>query len=289
MNSNNGHHSAYTRYPVVAGMFYPAEPRVLREKILSFLAAARSSVNLPTPKAIIAPHAGYDYSGPIAGSAYACLQKAKHKITRVVILAPAHRYPFSGIALTMAGSYLTPLGAVKIDIAAVTALRDARFTGVQVLEQAYDEEHALEVQLPFLQVVLGDMCNDGKITTDFSIVPLVLGDAATEEVAVVLEKLWGGEETLVVVSSDLSHYEPYTDVHRIDAATAKIILALDYHHLEHEMACGAIPIRGLLSLARSKKLRAVQVDLRSSGDTAGDKGRVVGYGAFHFIEQNEGI
>ena len=256
------------RKPAVAGTFYPDDPIKLRKMVAEFLNQAKPSDILP--KAIIAPHAGYIYSGPIAGSAYATLKPARGKIHRVVLLGPSHRIPFRGLAATGAEQFATPLGNVPIDQKAIDAIRD--MPQVEVLDTAHGMEHSLEVQLPFLQEVLGK----------FSLVPLAVGDASREEVAEVLEKLWGGPETLLVISSDLSHYYDYRTAQKMDLATSKAIESLRPEDIDYEQACGRIPISGLLLAARKHGLRAHTIDLRNSGDTAGPRDEVVGYGAYVF-------
>jgi AmmeMemoRadiSam system protein B len=257
-------------YPAVAGMFYPASAKELRSMVEKFLRQAQAHADLPVPKAIIAPHAGYVYSGSVAASAYACLQQAKAKISRVVILAPAHRYPVNGIVATAFDYYATPLGNVPIDKALAENL--AAKSAVQIIEKAYSAEHSIEVHLPFLQVLLGD----------FSLVPLLVGQAQVTQVVDVLREIWGGEETLVVVSSDLSHYHDYAAAQILDRRTADAILALNPAAISDEQACGYAAMRGLLTLAAEKSLQATMVDLCNSGDTSGIKDTVVGYGAFHF-------
>jgi hypothetical protein len=258
------------RPPAVAGMFYPGDPTTLARDVDDALARARPVAG-PAPKALIAPHAGYVYSGPIAASAYAALGPVRDAIRRVVLLGPCHRVAVRGLALPSADAFDTPLGRVAVDRAAVAAL--AGLPQVVVSGAAHAQEHSLEVQLPFLQRVLHE----------FSIVPLAVGAATTDEVAEVLERLWGAAETLIVVSSDLSHYHRYDDAVRIDRATAGAIASLDAA-LDHEQACGATPIAGLLAVARRRGLAAELLDLRNSGDTAGDRRRVVGYAAFAFRE-----
>ncbi len=260
---------ATIRPPAVAGMFYPADPARLHQEIQAFLRGVPRSQAAP-PKAVIVPHAGYVYSGPVAATAYARLLPLAGRIRRVVLLGPAHRVPFVGIAAPQAEYFDTPLGRVHVDQQAIEALSDLPFVGRSDLPHA--PEHSLEVQLPFLQEVLGD----------FELVPLVVGDATPEQVAQVLERLWDGDETLIVVSSDLSHYLPYEQARRIDAVTSEAIADLRDEDIDHEQACGATPVRGLLRAARRHGLRAEIVDLRNSGDTAGPRDRVVGYGAYVF-------
>ncbi len=257
------------REPAVAGTFYPANPEELHAMIAGFLGEvveAREAV----PKAVIAPHAGYIYSGPVAASAYARLAPARETIRRVVLLGPSHRVPFRGLAVSSAEVFVTPLGSVAVDRAAVEEI--AAFPQVQVLDQAHALEHSLEVHLPFLQDVL----------SDFAVVPIVVGDSSPEEVAEVLDKLWGGEETLIVVSSDLSHYHDYASARKLDAATSRAIEQLDPNAIGYEDACGRNPVNGLLTVARRRGLHASTIDLRSSGDTAGPRDQVVGYGAYVF-------
>ena len=211
------------------------------------------------------------YSGPIAGSAYACIGAAAGRVRRVVLAGPAHRVYVRGVALPAAREFETPLGAVELDRAAIAVLR--KMPQIAVSEAAHAWEHSLEVHLPFLQTVLDK----------FTLVPLAVGRASAEEVAQVLDALWGGPETLIVVSSDLSHYLAYRDAQKTDRATAEAILALSAD-ISHEQACGATPVTGLALAAREHGLRPQLVDLRNSGDTAGDKAQVVGYGAFAFYE-----
>jgi AmmeMemoRadiSam system protein B len=264
---------SYVRAAAVAGMFYPKAPTALAAEVRAHLAGAeaRPGGHGNVPKAIIAPHAGYVYSGAIAGAAYARLASGRGTIRRVVLFGPAHRVPVRGLALPSVLAFATPLGTVDVDReAAAVALT---LSQVGETDAAHAFEHSLEVQLPFLQTVLGE----------FAIVPFVVGDATPEEVAAVIELLWGGPETLIVVSSDLSHYHRYAEAREIDRATADAILALS-ETLDHEQACGATPINGLLLTARRHGLRPELLDLRNSGDTAGDKSRVVGYASFAFTE-----
>ena len=260
------------RPAAVAGTFYPADAPALRGAVDRLLAAAAPATrNAPAVKALIVPHAGYVYSGPVAASAYAQLAPATVGIRRVVLLGPAHRVPFRGLALPGADQFATPLGNVAVDAAGAALAR--RLPQVADNPLAHASEHSLEVQLPFLQRVLGD----------FGLVPLVVGTATSESVAEVLDLLWGGPETLIVVSSDLSHYHPYREAQQIDSATASTILDLA-SRLDHEEACGATPVNGLLLAARQRGLVPSLLDLRNSGDTAGDRRQVVGYAAFGFSE-----
>jgi AmmeMemoRadiSam system protein B/AmmeMemoRadiSam system protein A len=256
------------RKAAVAGMFYPDDPRELAEEVAAHLDRTPEEPQAPGfPKALIVPHAGYVYSGPVAASAYDLLRPARGVVRRVVMLGPCHRVPVRGLALPRAQVFATPLGRIPLDAEGVRAIRGLP----QVVESAatHAEEHALEVQLPFLQKVLGE----------FSLVPLVVGDAEPEKVAEVLDRLWGGPETLVVISSDLSHYHSYDSAREIDRGTVQAIVDFD-PQLSHEQACGATPISGLLLAAKRKGLAPRLLDCRNSGDTAGDKRRVVGYASF---------
>ena len=254
------------REPAVAGSFYPAHRERLRAAVTDYL--AQVSGEGTAPKAIIAPHAGYVYSGPVAASAYAPFKTSASGIDRVVLLGPAHRVPVRGLAATGADGFRTPLGAVPVDTESVAAL--LALPQVTILDEAHAGEHSLEVQLPFLQLLL----------EDFRIVPLVVGRASSREVAEVLEHLWGGHETLIVVSSDLSHYLDYDYARERDGATARLIERLEPVGVDD--ACGQAAINGLLETARKSSLDCRVLDLRNSGDTAGGFDRVVGYGAFLF-------
>ncbi|HZR03603.1 MAG TPA: AmmeMemoRadiSam system protein B [Burkholderiales bacterium] len=262
------------RPAAVAGLFYPNDAQSLRDQVANLLRSAEAApglAKLPAapPKALIAPHAGYIYSGPIAAHAYGLIAPFAARIQRVVLLGPAHRVAVRGLALPEATHFQTPLGLVEIDAQAVTALRD--LPQVTTSRAAHALEHSLEVHLPFLQALL----------PQFRLIPLVVGDATAEEVAQVLERLWGGEETVIVASSDLSHYLPYVDAQKTDRNTATAILELR-STLDPHQACGAYPINGLLRAAARHRLRAHLIDLRNSGDTAGDRSHVVGYAAFAF-------
>lgn len=252
------------RQAVFAGTFYPADRDELESAVRSYLGPPQPLSSLP--KAIIAPHAGYRYSGPVAGSAYARLCGHEDTIKRVVLLGPAHRVAFSGLALSSRTAFATPLGEVELDVEAMSRIE--ALPRVRVLDEAHAEEHCLEVQLPFLQVVL----------TNFRLVPIVVGDADPGEVAGVLDALWNGSETLVVVSSDLSHYHNWSTARELDRKTASSIAAL--RPVGHYEACGRVPINGLLVAARRHSMQVRTLDLRNSGDTSGSRDRVVGYGAF---------
>jgi AmmeMemoRadiSam system protein B len=263
----------YTRPPAVAGFFYPASAAELQRDVQTFLAEARPITSTESaPKVLIAPHAGYVYSGPIAASAYARIAGAADSIERVVLLGPAHRVHVDGMALPAAGQFQTPLGNIDIDQGAVAAVQ--QLPQVVISDEAHAQEHSLEVHLPFLQQLLGS----------FKLVPFAVGSASPQQVAEVLELLWGGNETLIVISSDLSHYLPYPRACATDEFTAETILQLQ-PILDHHQACGATPINGLLLAAQARGLEPRLLDLRNSGDTAGDKSRVVGYASFAFHER----
>ncbi|NJD35243.1 MAG: AmmeMemoRadiSam system protein B [Betaproteobacteria bacterium] len=263
------------RPPAVAGMFYPGDPESLQDDLATCLASCLTVSPAPTPagllKAVIVPHAGYVYSGGTAGTAYALLAPLAGRIRRVVLLGPCHRVSVRGLAAPTVKAFATPLGSIPLDRAALDALAD--LPQVVASDAAHAQEHSLEVQLPFLQTVLGE----------FTLVPLAVGDAGADEVAEVIARLWGGPETLFVISSDLSHFHTYREAQRIDQATAEHILAL--HQLtSFDQACGALPINGLLAVARRRGLRIERVAQCNSGDTAGDKSRVVGYASFALYE-----
>ncbi len=258
------------RPSVVAGTFYPKERAQLNQMIDEFLAAANVLLD-HKPKAVIAPHAGYIYSGPIAGSAFATVAR-ENEIKRVVLGGPSHRVAFTGLALSGSAGFATPLGIVPVDREAGQKL--AALPQVRVFDAAHAHEHSLEVELPFLQKILGR----------FTLVPLVVGDATDTEVGQALDLLWGGPETLLVISSDLSHYHDYETANKLDRQTAAAIEHLRPADIGFEQACGRIPICGLLWAAQKRGMVAQILDLRNSGDTAGSRDRVVGYGAFAFLE-----
>lgn len=254
------------RTPAVAGLFYPADRRQLHAMLQGYIGAAKAAGT--PPKALIVPHAGYVYSGPIAATAYALLQPLRNSIRRVVLLGPSHRVAFRGLALSSAQSFSTPLGEMPLDLEAQVALAALPF--VHVMDQAHVLEHSLEVHLPFLQEVL----------EDFKLVPIVVGDAVPSQVAEAIDLLWGGDETLIVASSDLSHYHDYATARRMDRATSDAIESLHPEDIGFDDACGRLPVAGLLLAARRRGCIAKTVDLRNSGDTAGSKDSVVGYGAY---------
>jgi AmmeMemoRadiSam system protein B len=255
-------------------MFYPADAGQLAQEVQAFLDAA--PVQALHPKALIAPHAGYIYSGMVAASAYASLKNIAGRIRRVILLGPTHRVAVRGLALPDAGAFDTPLGRIRLDQDAMETV--AQLPQVVVNGAAHVQEHSLEVQLPFLQTVLGD----------FTLLPLAVGRATADEVAEVLDTVWGGDETLIVISSDLSHYLPYAAAQFVDGKTADDIIKLR-QPIEHEQACGGTPISGLLLAAREHHLKPHLLDLRNSGDTAGSRDSVVGYAAFAFTGEDDHV
>lgn len=267
------------RPAAVAGSFYPGHSQILADHIDQLLKNAASDTqhainsakrSIP-PKAIVVPHAGYIYSGQTAAIAYHKLAEWHDTIKRVILLGPVHRVPVRGLALPDVDAFTTPLGEVKLDKAAIASI--ANMQQIVASYPAHAQEHSLEVQLPFLQSVLDN----------FKLVPLAVGDATPEEVAEVMEALWGGAETVIVVSSDLSHFLPYSVANEVDKSTVKNILSLQ-GSLTHHQACGGTPVNGLILAAKKHHLHPTLLDLCNSGDTAGDKNRVVGYAAFAFTE-----
>jgi AmmeMemoRadiSam system protein B len=257
------------RRPAVAGSFYPAEPDRLRREVVELLADAETALKI-APKALIAPHAGYIYSGSSAATAFATLRDSAQTLARIVLIGPAHYVPIRGIALPTVDAFETPLGRVVVDHDALNKITGLPF--VSRNDAAHAPEHALEVELPFLQIVL----------PSFSLLPLIVGDATAHEVAQVLARLWSGPETLLVISSDLSHYHSYETARRLDAATAAAIENGDWASLGPGQACGYLPIAGLLIEANRRNLKARRLSLCNSGDTAGPRDQVVGYGAWIF-------
>jgi len=259
-----------TRPAAVAGLFYPANPDELHEQVSDFLSSASATGKVPL--ALIVPHAGYIYSGPIAASAYINLRPLRNKIQRVVLLGPSHRVAFHGLATSSASKFTTPLGDIKLDSHSTSQLN--QLPQVQVFDAAHAQEHSLEVQLPFLQEVLGE----------FELVPIVVGDATTSEVAEVIDLAWQDDSTLIVISSDLSHYHDYDSAQKIDRQTCSAIESLNPDAIDVDGACGRHPVKGLLTVAQQRGLKVQTLDLRNSGDTAGDRNQVVGYGAWSVIQ-----
>jgi MEMO1 family protein len=268
--------SLAVREAAVAGTFYPSDPATLRDMVDGMLSEVPPPpAGAPVPRAVIVPHAGFVYSGPTAAFAYARIAAGRDTITRVVLVGPTHRVPVLGVDLPGADSFRTPLGELPVP----EAWAEEHLAGVPsvcVFPDTHRWEHSVEVQLPFLQRVLGDI----------EIVPMLAGDASGDEVADVLDALWGGPETIVVISSDLSHYLLYNEARRVDAETIAQIESLD-GPLNHLQACGATPINGLLVLARRRGLVPTLLDARNSGDTTGDRSGVVGYCSFAFDEASD--
>jgi AmmeMemoRadiSam system protein B len=257
------------RRPSVAATFYPASAVEL-ESVVALLLADVALGACRVPKAIVAPHAGYAYSGAVAASAYARVRRGRGRIERVVVVGPAHYMPVDGLATAGFDSFTTPLGELDLDAGGI-AVAEALACCARC-DMAHVLEHSVEVHLPFLIATLGKP----------TIIPLVVGTADDEDVARVLDALWGGEETLIVVSSDLSHDLPYEAAHERDAETTRAIEAMDPSAIDDASACGGPALRGLLRVARARGLDAETLDVRSSGDTAGERGSVVGYGAYAF-------
>ncbi len=259
------------RPAAVAGMFYPVDAAIL-DADLDELLTTEPSLSGPV-KALVVPHAGYIYSGPVAATAYANLFRQREQITRVVLLGPAHRVFVEGAAIPTNTHFASPLGNIPLDTEALASISDLPF--VQYMDVAHRDEHSLEVHLPFLQ----------KTLDQFVLIPIVIGNAAAEQVASLLEQLWGEQETLIVVSSDLSHYHDYQHARKIDAETTRLIEGFAYQDIKPEQACGCMPLRGLLKVANAKNMSLETLDLRNSGDTAGPRDKVVGYGAYALCEQ----
>jgi MEMO1 family protein len=263
------------RKPAVSGSFYPAERGALDRQLALFLSEAGNAArDDPLPKAIIGPHAGYVYSGSVAARAYARLAAARGRISRVVLIGPSHYVAFRGLAVDASDAWETPCGTVTLDTEAIARLR--RLPMIGQLDQAHQREHALEVHVPFLQHVLGD----------FRLVPIVAGDTPPDTVAAMFDAVWGGPETLIVVSTDLSHYLDYAACQTLDERTAEAIERFDDTVIGSTEACGQVPTRGLLRVARRRGMTIERLDLRNSGDTAGPRDRVVGYGAWALYDSD---
>ena len=257
-----------TRPPAVAGLFYPANANELRHDVSGYIeASSPRAAPADPPKALIVPHAGYQYSGPVAGFAYRCLRDWSASIRHVVMIGPSHRVALRGLAVPSVDQFATPLGNVPVDAAGRRRLCELGLVGIS--DAAHAAEHSLEVQLPFLQVAL----------EDFDILPITVGFASPEQVARVIDATWGGPDTLVLVSSDLSHYHTWHEARQLDAETTRAIIERR-SDLPDEHACGACGINALMQVARRRGLAVELLDLRNSGDTAGDRSRVVGYGSY---------
>jgi MEMO1 family protein len=260
-----------TRPPAVAGVFYPADRDRLQWQVSELLANAAAPASV-MPKALIAPHAGYAYSGGVAAAAFATLRDIAQAITRVVLIGPAHYVQVGGIAAPTVDAFETPLGRVLVDVEALSKIDDLQF--VIRADAPHAREHALEVELPFLQTIL----------PSFRVAPLVVCDALPQDVALALRRMWGGPETLIVVSSDLSHYHDYETARRLDSKTAAAIEHGDWGSLGPNEACGYLAVAGLVMETRRHGFKACRLSLCNSGDTAGSRDRVVGYGAWLFGE-----
>lgn len=259
------------RPAAVAGMFYPANPAVLKAEVSAMLEEAADSP--VEPVALIVPHAGYVYSGPVAASAFVALRNIRHRVERVVVIGPAHREFVRGLAVPSCDAFATPLGDVPLDREQIDRLLQLPF--VHTRDSAHAEEHCLEVELPFLQAVLDS----------FTLVPILIGDAGSEQVADVIDICLQTPNTFLVVSSDLSHYLGYESARKLDTRTVRAIEQLQPSNIQHEQACGRVPILGLITCAQRHGWWVRAVDYRNSGDTAGSKDRVVGYGAFLVSEE----
>lgn len=260
------------RKPAVAGTFYPDDASVLKREVAAHLSTSSPNGPIKIPKAIIAPHAGYRFSGDVAASAYNLLKPVADKISRVILMGPCHRVAVRGLALSGADYFETPLGNVEIDKTAEALIADME--QVSVFPPTHEQEHSLEVHIPFLQEIIGD----------FKLVPIVVGETPPAAVADALEKLWGGPETAIVISSDLSHFLDYDAAQQIDQRTCEAIENLDPTTIERNGACGRFPVGGLLHYAKTHGMSVETLDVRNSGDTAGNKDRVVGYGSWAFYE-----
>lgn len=259
------------RQPAVAGQFYTADPEALQKEVDELLEAA-DEPDEKAPKAVIAPHAGFMFSGTVAATAYARLAPARERVRRVVVLGPSHFVPVRGLAASSAARFATPLGEMPVDANGLeTALAQP---GVSVFDRAHEREHAIETQLPFIQRVLGDV----------AIIPLVVGDATPEEVGQVLSALWGDEETAIAISSDLSHFHEDAVARDLDATTARMIVTLRADELGPDNACGYLPIGGLLWNAARREARMRTLQMANSSDAGGPGDSVVGYGAFALHE-----
>ena len=258
-----------TRQPAVSGTFYPGSPESINEMLDEYLGDAKKQrPDGLRPKALIVPHAGWIYSGPIAASAYTLLEPIADRIDHVVLLGPSHFVPFEGVAIPSHDAFATPLGEIPIDRSAAAKIDDLDVA--TIWDTPHGREHSLEVQLPFLQKILGD----------FDLLPIAVGDATAAQVGEVIDRLWGDERTLILISTDLSHYQPYDEACAIDEKTASAIDDLSRTDIGPYEACGCRPVNGMIHAARQHDLSSNRLDLRNSGDTAGPRDQVVGYGAW---------
>jgi MEMO1 family protein len=264
-----------TRQPAVAGAFYPRAPEDLRAALRELLGDVASSAQVARPKALIVPHAGWIYSGSVAARAYVLLRPLQSEIRRVVLLGPSHFVPFRGHAVASTDAFTTPLGEIRLDAAGRADLHQHGL--VVIADEPHRREHSLEVQLPFLQELLDD----------FELLPIAVGESSAEETAEILDRSWDGPETLILISSDLSHYHDYATAQAIDETTAEAIDQLSRTDLRADEACGCHPINGMIEAARRRGMRCSRLDLRNSGDTAGPRDQVVGYGAWALEEIGE--
>lgn len=260
------------RRSAVAGYFYPSNKEILIKQIKNFLENATLKFNY-TPYALICPHAGYVYSGPIAGFSYKTLLPNKKNYKNIIILGPSHFEYVNGIAYISAEYFETPLGNAKVDLETLEKIKKLDFL-VQN-EDAHKKEHSIEVQIPFIQYIFQN---------DIPILPLAFGKISPEKIKILLETIWN-PETLIIISSDLSHYYDYDTAKKLDKQTSDAILNLDSDAIQYEQACGRIGIQGLLMFAKEKNWKAYLLDLRNSGDTSGSKTQVVGYGAWSFTDE----
>ncbi len=261
------------RKAAVAGTFYPNDKKQLDQMVDVLL---KNAISLDSnPKAIIAPHAGYIYSGKVAASAYEPLRSLKNKIKKIVLLGPSHHVSFDGLAIPQSDFFETPIGKVTIDQEAIRLIQ--KLPQISVSDVAHVREHSLEVHLPFLQKIFGDK---------FLLTPIVVGHSNPDEVGQVIEKLWGNDDTLIVISTDLSHYHTYEEAYQMDRETCSQVESLDLEQLHSQKMCGSLPVSGLLNVARKKKLQVKMVDFCNSGDikvnnAKANKDRVVGYASFY--------
>lgn len=266
-----------TRAPAVSGLFYNDSPISLRRQVLEFLAAAssaedRSATKNSELKAVVVPHAGYIYSGPVAAFAYKEIQKEAAHFKKIVLIGPSHHVPFQGVAVPKMNTFATPLGSVSVDLSLKQIALN--FSFVIENDEPHRKEHSLEVQLPFLQVAL----------KKFSILPIVIGQASATDLTQLLYKLCTEKDVLIVISSDLSHYLPYNIAQKRDLNTIDHILHFEPEKIEYDDACGRQGIQAFLHYAQSKKLIPILFNYKNSGDTAGDKSQVVGYCSIGFYE-----
>ncbi len=259
------------RPPAVAGMFYPGSSSELEQSVELYLQQAQNETIDKRPKALIVPHAGYIYSAPVAANAFKQLLPFADEISQVILLGPSHRVPFTGIASSSAKAFDTPLGAIPLNRKTIEKVNQLPF--VVEYDTAHEQEHSLEVQLPFLQ----------KVLSNFTLVPLVIGQASDEQVDQLIEYLWDEPGVLFLISSDLSHYLDYETAREYDLATMKAIEQLEPRKIHPEQACGRTGIAGLLLAAKNHHLKVKTLDIRNSGDTAGSKDQVVGYGSWVFV------